>query len=135
MLIQQLVQMKALKEGQMKNAIMDTVEDHCRNTDIPDGLSYEQAVSLIVKSIMNTDTMAAELPSRELTEYVKDYFAREDYEDVVKEAHDTDMEFPKILGKAGEFSVELNDGEQVSLMRGNKEVVSMPLVIWKQLSR
>lgn len=292
MLLKQLVQIKALKEGQMKNAIMDTVEDFCRNTEIPDGYSYAQAVSLIVKSIMNTDTMAAELPSKELTEYVKDYFAREDYEDKVNEsineakapkvkytfqkinydkferigdstddydeseidgfrvlcaydgknciaiyyakakfgsycpefkgdmmdfaeadtlcpldeglnedwvsdhdrkirkaqaayksnpspetkealsaaytakrkkereenrkteknppkftlksqyesvhfneANDTDMEFPKLLGKAGDFSVELNEGEKVSLMQRNKEIVSMPLVIWKQLSR
>jgi hypothetical protein len=206
--------MKALKEGQMKNAIMDTVEDHCRNADIPEGSTYDQAVSFIVKSIMNTDTMAAELPSSELTEYVKEYFPKDEYEESVTEgqvkytfqkinygkfeqvsdsandydesaidgarvlcaydgknciaiyyakaktgsycpefkgdmmafaeadtlcplteAHDTDMEFPKLLGKAGDFSVELNEGEKVSLMQRNKEIVSMPLVIWKQLSR
>lgn len=79
MLLQQLTQMKALKEGQMKNAIMDTVEDHCRNADIPKGASYEQAVKAIVKSIQNTDTIAAETPASELTTYVKDYFPKDEY--------------------------------------------------------
>ena len=85
MLLQQLTQMKALKEGQMKNAIMDTVEDHCRNADIPDGASYAQAVAAIVKSIRNTDSMASECSVSELTDYVKDYFTEEDYKDSLKE--------------------------------------------------
>jgi hypothetical protein len=83
----------------MKNAIMDTVEDFCRNADIPEGSTYAQAVSFIVKSIMNTDTMAAELPSSELTEYVKDYFPKDEYEvtESVNESGDYDKAYA--LGK------------------------------------
>jgi hypothetical protein len=42
---------------------------------------------------------------------------------------------PRMLSQAGGFSVEVDDNEQVSIMKGNQTVVTMPFVIWKQLSR
>jgi hypothetical protein len=73
------MEVKTIKEGQMKNAIMDTVEDQCRNADIPKGASYDQAVAAIVKSIRKTDTIAAECSVSELTGYVKEYFTEDEY--------------------------------------------------------
>ena len=103
MLLQQLVQMKTLKEGQMKNAIMDTVEDQCRNADIPKGASYEQAVAAIVKSIRNTDSMASECSVAELTDYVKDYFPKDEYvaesADLAKKLVRGEQSGPGILNK------------------------------------
>ena len=163
MLLQQLVQMKALKEGQMKNAIMDTVEDHCRNADIPKGVSYEQAVKAIVRSIQQTDTVASECSPAELATYVKDYFPKDEYvaedeEPMQGENPDTSSDQgpqvsapaapneqppqnqaptgPEQIGKAGDFVVMLDQkSETVTLTKGGQSVVSMPLVIWTQLKR
>jgi hypothetical protein len=146
MLLQQLTQMKALKEGQMKNAIMDTVEDHCRNADIPDGASYEQAVAAIVKSIRNTDSMASECPVSELTGYVKDYFPKDEYVTEDEEmgappapeaSADTPVDGgPEVIGKAGDYVVSLEkESETVTLKKGDETITSMPLVIWSQLKR
>ncbi len=47
-----------------------------------------------------------------------------------------DSEFPKVIAKADEFRVELDGDEQVHLLDGEDTVrVSMPYVIWKQLTR
>jgi hypothetical protein len=137
--------MKALKEGQMKNAIMDTVEDHCRNADIPKGASYDQAVAAIVKSIRNTDSMASECPVSELTGYVKDYFPKDEYvaEDEEMGAPpapapeaDAPSDGPEVIGKAGDYIVSLEkESETVTLKKGEQTITSMPLVIWSQLKR
>ena len=43
---------------------------------------------------------------------------------------------PKVIAKADQYKVELDDDEQVHLMDGEETIlVSMPLVIWKQLMR
>lgn len=44
-------------------------------------------------------------------------------------------DFPKIIAKAAEFKVELNEGEQVRLLKNDSPIATMPLVIWKQLTR
>ena len=156
MLLQQLLQIKTLKEGQMKNAIMDTVEDHVRNADIPAGTSYARAVQLIVKAIQNTDTIASECPAAELTDYVKDYMSPEEFKELHEdtfdqgeeggeqhqeyhpddEQHEEPQKETKIIGKADEFKVELDGDEQVHITDGEGTVrLSMPFMIWKQLTR
>lgn len=43
---------------------------------------------------------------------------------------------PKVIAKADEYRVELDDDEQVHLLNGHSRIlVSMPLVVWKQLCR
>jgi hypothetical protein len=51
------------------------------------------------------------------------------------EDHEFDAPEPKLIGKAGEFSVEVVGDDQVQIMQGNQVRLSMPLVIWKQLIR
>ena len=48
----------------------------------------------------------------------------------------TDEVEQKVIAKADEFKVILGADEQVQLINRNKDVlVSMPLVIWQQLTR
>jgi hypothetical protein len=42
---------------------------------------------------------------------------------------------PKLLGRAGDYSVMLDDDEEVCLYYEDKMITSMPLVIWKQLTK
>jgi hypothetical protein len=42
---------------------------------------------------------------------------------------------PKLLGKAGDYTVMLDDDEEVCLYYEDKMITSMPLVIWKQLTK
>jgi hypothetical protein len=152
------MQISTLKEGQMKNAIMDTVEDMCRNPDLPSGISYDAAIKHIVKKIQNTDTVASEVPTSELAGYVKDYMSQEEFEELKEDAFDQGGEDeqlhheeqpeqpqgdehqgtaqPKIIGKADEYKVELDGDEQVHITDGEGTVrLSMPFLIWKQLIR
>lgn len=154
MLIQQLLQIKSLKEGAVKTNIMDTIEDICRNPDLPSkGMSYEAAIKHIVKKIQSTHTMAAELPPHELEGYVKDYMTEDDFEELHEDAfdqggmgepgedehhHDQDAtpSETKVIGKAAEFKVELDGDEQVHILDGEGTIrLSMPFMIWKQLTR
>jgi hypothetical protein len=42
---------------------------------------------------------------------------------------------PKLLGKAGDYRVTLDDDEQVNLYYEDEMLTTMPLVIWKQLTK
>jgi hypothetical protein len=151
MLLQQLTQMKALKEGQMKNALMDAIDKACSAADIPDGASYEQAVKAIVKHIQNGNSVASNTPASELADYVKDSFPKEEYvtEDEYQDPsqqgepapapqgeEQPDADAPEEIGKAGDYTVSLDKkSETITLKKGDQTITAMPLVIWSQLKR
>lgn len=46
-----------------------------------------------------------------------------------------DDNWPKLISHADKYRVELHENEQVKLLSGNQVIATMPLVIWKQLTR
>lgn len=56
-------------------------------------------------------------------------------EPAIKEAEE-ESEWPKLISKADEFRVEMDEDEKVSIKnKYGKTLVSMPYVIWTQLAR
>jgi len=56
-------------------------------------------------------------------------------ESSIKEAEE-EAEWPKVISKADEFTVEMDEDEKVSIKnKYGKTLVSMPYVIWTQLAR
>ena len=56
-------------------------------------------------------------------------------ESSIKEAEE-ESEWPKVISKADEFTVEMDEDEKVSIKnKYEKTLVSMPYVIWTQLAR
>lgn len=55
----------------------------------------------------------------------------------ISEADDEELDEPRVIAKAGEFQVLLLPDEQVILqnIKQSKDIVKMPMIIWKQLSR
>lgn len=53
----------------------------------------------------------------------------------IKEDSEKDENWPKQIGKAAEFTVEVDENEQVSILDKNQVKLTMPYVIWKQLIR
>jgi len=48
----------------------------------------------------------------------------------------SDSDFPKVVGKAGDFIIELNENEQIAIKNtSGKVLLTMPNEIWKQLKR
>jgi len=53
----------------------------------------------------------------------------------IREAEE-ESEWPKVISKADEFTVEMDEDEQVSIKnKYGKALVTMPYVIWTQLAR
>jgi hypothetical protein len=61
--------------------------------------------------------------------------------DLLKETHagiyeDDNEEWPKLVSKADNYRVEIDENEQIYLKtRSGKVLVKMPYVIWTQLTR
>lgn len=126
-----------LQEGRVKEVLMSIIDDAIKNTKIGDG-SYEDAVKKIVKFARQNDNqdVTAGCSDAELETYVKDGFTKDEHAGLNEDAEQEELAKPKIIAKAGEFRIELDDEEQVHLIDGEETIrVSMPLVIWKELKR
>lgn len=131
-----LKELLLLKEGQMKRAIEDLIEYAVNHAPIGTA-SYDMALKIIARFAKQNDddSVVVGIPNDELVELIKPFFSKADHVDHIKEDV-SDSEFPKVIAKADEFRVELDEDDQVHLLDGaDKVTVSMPFVIWKQLTR
>jgi hypothetical protein len=127
-LIQEL---SSLFEGALKDSIIDAVDAAMDKLNMYDFESYEAAI----KGIMAEVNKHIDADQDSLESMVRGMYTEEDHEEALKE-DSGDSEWPKVIAKADEFRVELDEDEQVHLKDGEGNIrVSMPLVIWKQLSR
>lgn len=127
-----------LQEGRVKEALMSIIDDAIKNTKLTNNGSYEDAVKEIVKYARFNDynDVTAGCSDAELETYVKDGFTKDEHAGLNEDAEQDEPTKPKIIAKADEFRVELDDEEQVHLIDGEETIrVSMPLVIWKELKR
>lgn len=135
MLMQELLQ---LNEGRVKEALFDLIEQGIKHAPIGKA-SYELAVAKIVSYIRANDWqhLTAGMPDEEVEGYVKDNFSKAEHaEHLGLNEAEEESEWPKVIAKADEYRVEVDEDEQVSLLDGKDTVkVTMPLVIWKQLIR
>ena len=129
-LIQELTR---IDEGAVKDAIIDLIDRAMDMVDVYD-MTYEKAISAIADKVMEIDAKKIAQDKDALVHMIESMYSKEDHADVVKEDEGADN-WPKQIAAAGEFTVELDEDEKVTLMKRNQAVVSMPLVIWKQLTR
>lgn len=126
-------QLLALKEGQVKNQMSDIVEDAISEVDVS-GLDYKAAVAKIAAYVIQHDRnelFAGRL--KDAIEFVSGMYSQRDHS-TIREAEES--EFPKKIAKAGDFIVQLDEDEQVSVLDDAGAIkLQMPLVIWKQLTR
>lgn len=123
MLMKQLIKMT---EG-VKDALHDAVAAAIAKTDT-NGLSYAAAVRAIVQTLQSSGPLKA-TPS-EWNDYVRDQFTPDD---LVTEAEEEGE--PQRIASAGDYYVEMGEDERVRLYHNKKILTTMPLVIWKQLTR
>lgn len=129
-LIQELWQ---VTEGRMKEVLIDLIDRAIDKVDTYD-MEYEAACKEIAKKVHEMERFGAEVDNDFLMSLIKDIYSEADHKDVVKE--DEESVEQKVIAKADEFTLMLDEDEQVHLLDGEKTVrVSMPLVIWKQLTR
>jgi hypothetical protein len=148
-----LQELQSLREGAMKEALMELIEKAIEDTDTV-GKGYVQAVKAIIHKTreIDSDGLVKSLSDEELAEYIRDQF---DEEDLKEEAYGDDSatqqsqqpqnelptnhEFkkpePKVIGKAGNFSVTVDEEEQIHVLDGDQEKLTMPYVLWTQLVR
>ena len=127
-----LKQLMSIREGAVKDAVMDTIETATRKV-VTTGLSYEEAVTEIAKYVKEHGSR--DLFHDDSLEAIKDLVRTVFEPNDLTEASDEDTS-NRLLAKADEFRVEIDDNEQVHLLDGEGTIrVSMPYVIWKQLSR
>lgn len=130
-LIQELSQ---VTEGRMKEVLIDLIDRAIDKVDTYD-MEYEAACKEIAKKVHEMEKFGAEVDNDFLMSLIKDMYSEADHKDVVKEDEEDDDE-DKVIAKADEFTLMLDADEQVHLLDGEKTVrVSMPLIIWKQLTR
>lgn len=126
---------KFLGEGRLKEMITTIIERAIKETDTK-GLKKEEAIKKIAATARKLDrnNFMQALSDVEIGEYVADM-----YDEEIKEAEDVDKDetdYPKQIGKADEFTVMLDEDEQVHILDGEQSVrLSMPLITWKRLKR
>lgn len=138
-LLQELLTIKTLTEGRSKEYLENLIQKAIKLVDAK-GMTYEDAVDAIaykVKELAQPDEKLVD------TDMVIDMI-KAVYDDELDESAD-DLEFnepepdepvkPKLLGKAGDYTVMLDDDESVCLYYEDEMLTSMPLVIWKQLTK
>jgi hypothetical protein len=127
------IQAEKLLEGGTKEYISDLIEEAINKVDVF-GKTYEQAVHAIARKVLELDTKDMIGDDDFLMNMIKAAYTEDEHKKAVKE--DTEEEdLPKILVKAGNFSVELHPNDQVQILSGNEVLTTMPIVIWRQLSR
>lgn len=129
-----LKELLTLTEGGSKRYIEDLIEKAIKLVDA-NGMSYEDAVDTIadkVKELAQPDQQIVDTDM--LIDMIKAVYDDELTED---ESMDDALEpvKPKLLGKAGDYKVMLDDDEQVNLYYEDEMLTTMPLVIWKQLTK
>lgn len=166
-LIKELTTMRAVREGAVKDEMMDLIDKAIKNAKCH-GMSWDAACVKIAKEFHKLDShkLASGMDDEALIDLIKgqydedpeasaDNAVTEDGEPQGGETQDPASTTaapqpqgqtpsqqpapapaqPKIISQAGGFSVETTDDEQVSIMKGNQTIATMPLVIWKQLTR
>jgi len=120
-------------EASSKDSIMDVIDTAIDFVDVY-SMTYTDAINAIADKAIEMDSKDILGDRNHLIELIKSVYNEEDHSEVVKE-DEAEGNWPKKLGAAGEFSVEVDEDEQVTLLKRNNKIVSMPLVIWKQLIR
>ena len=126
-----LKQLFALSEASVKDAAMDIILGAIDSVDVT-GLSYDKAVRKISQYVIdnNSHDMFGGDSISTVEDMVRAMFDPEDLNE------ETDDNWPKLISAADEFRVEVDEDEQVSILDGEHTVrLTMPLVIWKQLTR
>jgi hypothetical protein len=129
-LIQELSQ---VTEGRMKEAIIDLIDKAMDLVDVH-GMTHDEALKEIADKVHEMDHFDIAADHDALMSMINDMYGEEDHADALKE-DEADDNWPKLIGKAGDFSLEVDENEKVTLLKNHQEIVSMPLVIWKQLAR
>lgn len=126
-------ELSLVTEGRMKEALIDLIDRAMDKVDAVN-MSYEQACKKIADKVREMEHFQADIDDEFLMSLIKDMYSEADHKEIMKEEEkDEDSE---VIAKADEFKVILDSNEQVHLINGKQTVlVSMPLVIWKQLSR
>lgn len=125
-----LQELSSLSEGGLKDALLDAIYKAMDKLDLYDFESHEAAV----KGIMAEVNKHIDVDQDTLGDMVRDMYTEEDHEEALKEGAD-DSEWPKLIAQAGDFSVELDEDDKITMYERNTAIANMPLVIWKQLSR
>lgn len=134
-----LQELSTLSEGRVKEEIMRLVDEALLQFNFHNK-THEEAVKGLIKRIKERDRkgLVAGMSDKEIEEYI-DALEPEGWRDdneIVEAEDPEDTNFPKLIAHADEFRVELDEDEQVNLLDGEGTVrVTMPLVIWKQLTR
>ena len=156
-----LRELNSLREAAMKDAIMAAIDQAIEKTkEDRKHCNFEGAIEKIVAMVRKMDNHDSSKMSDEAlydlvcSQYDEDMHEHNiqmeaaftddeplDSGDVTTPAPSTTPPEPtptetKVIAHAAEFKVELDPDEQVHLVDGQGSVrVSMPLVIWRQLSR
>jgi hypothetical protein len=124
-----------VKEGAMKDALMDLIEYAVNHAPIGKA-SYPLALHIIAKFARENDpeNILSGCSDEDLKEYITDAFS-EAYHSSINEGEEK-PEFPKVIAKADEFRVELDEKDDVAILDGEEKIrLTMPLVVWKSLIR
>ena len=122
-----LQELSGLREGAMKDLIMDLIERAIQLTDT-DGMSYEKAIEAIAKKVHEMDHSEVANDHEMLIDMIKGMFDEEDLKE--------DANWPKLIAHADEFRVEQDEDGQVHILDGEQSIrVSMPLTVWKKLAK
>ena len=129
-----LKELFSINEGRTKEYLEDLIIraiDLLALTEV----TYEDAIQLIIDKVMDIDRRGlAQDQDSLIAAMVKQEYRREDHDEITNEDA-PEPELPRIISKADKYSVELHENEQVKLFSGNQVIATMPLVIWKQLTR
>ena len=130
-LIQQL---HSILESSIKDKIEELIIKAIDLVNVKD-MPYEQACIAIANKVKELDEHNIISVNKSLIDMIKNMYEKEEHEKTFNEDEDPDSVFPKRIASAGDFTVEINENEKITLFENDKEIVSMPLVIWKQLTR
>lgn len=130
-----LQELSTLKEGRVKEALMDVIANAVNHAPIGKA-SYPLALRIIAKFARENDpeNILSGCSDKELKEYIADEFSEADHSSINE--GEEKPEFPKVIAKADEFRVELDEKDDVAILDGEEKIrLTMPLVVWKSLIR